>query len=1099
MNTFEQICHDYLQELQTVRTSGVDTPEMSLRTALENFLNNAAQSGGSAARFVNEGQKIAVGRPDFTLVQDSLPLGYVEAEKPTAQLKALTGTAAAQNQRFRQLDHFLLTNHYDWELWSNGKLLGEASFNENNASTQQMAEVKALLDRFLSAARPVIKEPSDLARYLSVRTQQLRDAVRALFESGEADGELNDDYEAFKMVLLPDLRAYLSNAERKESKRPQSFDDLYAQTIAYGLFAARCGHKGKESFTRRNAADYLGANPFLKKLFSRLTGDLHPALAWVVEDMAALLDTTSIDDIREYFFRRTGRADPMMDFYEPFLRAYDADLREVRGVYYTPEPVVGYIVRSLDVLLQKHFGLSEGLADAATVKIESADGQVQEMPRVLLLDPATGTGSFLFAAIDHIHDKVAKRGAARWKSYAANHLLERLFGFELLMAPYSIAHLKLALQMEGKGTPLADKQRFGVYLTNTLDEAVKQSDVLMGRFISDEANAAVAIKKDKPILVVLGNPPYAGHSANASRKSKEEITELRKAGAVGSKSRGILDARTAEQRRLAELTAIGKLIDRYKFINGVSLKERNLKWLQNDYVKFLAFAEERIKKTGEGLIGFITDNSYIDSPTFRGFRWSLMQTFTDIYVYDLHGNSKKKEKSLDGSADENVFDITQGTAIILCVKEKDKNGPARVHHADLRGRREDKYTILRDSSVETTAWTQLTPETPSFYFMPQNTDLLPEYQQGWKVTDICIVSVLGFQTHRDHFAIDFDERIMNDRISAMHDTKMSDDELRQAYKVADNRDWKVAQARIKLRNDKNWQEKLIQFPYRPFDNRFCYFSEVAMDYPRSELMRHMFNKENLALNMTRQTKAESWQHAVVSNKPTPAVFVEVKDGSSIFPLYRYPNTVSGQVSSEIERSPNFSPSFLKALAAKLNLLQEGEHGLLQGITPEDIFHYAYAIFHAPSYRERYAEFLKRDFPRLPLTSDLELFRDLATLGQQLVALHLLDVQNAPALNEARHRYEGSGDDRVDKPKVKWHEMTERVTINGTQSFEDVPREVWEFQIGGYQVAERWLKDRGGRILSYEEQTHYERVLIALAETIRLMDEIDERIPSWPLT
>jgi hypothetical protein len=526
MNTFEQNCHDYLQELKKVRASGVDTAEMSLRTALENFLNHFAQSEPSTARLVNEGQKIAVGRPDFTLVQDSLPLGYVEAEKPAAQLKALTGATAAQNQRFRQLDHFLLTNHYDWELWSNGKLLEEASFDENSASPQQIAEVKALLDRFLSAARPVIKEPRDLARYLSVRARQLRDAVRALFENGEAVGELNDDYEAFKMVLLPDLRAFLSDAERKEPKRPQSFDDLYAQTVAYGLFAARCGHKGKEAFTRRNAADYLGANPFLKKLFGRLTGDLHPALAWIVEDMAALLDTTPIDDIREYFFRRTGRADPMMDFYEPFLRAYDADLREVRGVYYTPEPVVGYIVRSLDVLLQKHFGLPEGLADASKVKIENADGSVQELPRVLLLDPATGTGSFLFAAIDHIHDKVSKRGAARWKSYSVNHLLERLYGFELLMAPYSIAHLKLALQMEGKGTPLADKQRFGVYLTNTLDEAVKQSDVLMGRFISDEANAAVAIKKDKPILVVLGNPPYAGHSANPSRGADKRLNHI---------------------------------------------------------------------------------------------------------------------------------------------------------------------------------------------------------------------------------------------------------------------------------------------------------------------------------------------------------------------------------------------------------------------------------------------------------------------------------------------------------------------------------------------------------------------------------------------
>jgi predicted helicase len=856
----------------------------------------------------------------------------------------------------------------------------------------------------------------------------------------ESGGDIKTVYDGFKEVLLPHLT-------------PEEFADMYAQTISYGLFAARCAPSSAREFTRQEAADLVPrTNPFLRRLFQRIAAfDLDPRVAWIADDAARLLGKAPVEEILGNFLRRTGRQDPVVHFYETFLAAYDPALRELRGVYYTPEPVVSYITRSIDNLLKTRFDKPTGLADDNT----------------LILDPAAGTASFLFAVTNLVHEAVRTGiGEGTWNDYVEKKLLPRLFGFELLVAPYAIAHLKLGLLLQEYGYKFQSDQRLSIYLTNTLEEAIRKSELLFGKYVSDEANEAVEIKRDRPILVVFGNPPYSGHSANRSRDA-------------GGK-----------------LTFIGHLIEDYKLVDGKPLGERNPKWLQDDYVKFIRFAEWRIDRTKEGVLGYITNHSYLDNPTFRGMRQHLMRTFNEIYVLDLHGNSKKKEKAPDGSKDENVFDIQQGVAIILGVKRAGDSSPARVYHADLWGTREKKYEYLSQTDLSTTEWRELRAEAPLYLFQPQDLALRAEYEQGWKLTDAMPVNVLGFQSHRDNFAIAFDQAAIHERIRDLRDPALTDDAIRQKYNLKDSGSWKLAEARTASRAADDWEKPVHQCLYRPFDRRCCYLSTVAIDRPRRELLAHVAGRLNLCLNAVRQTKADNWRHAVVSDCPAPAVFVEVKDGSNIFPLFLYPSGGEGQNSFGGGRHPNLSPAFRKALSEKLHLPQVGPDGMPQGITPEDIFHYAYAVFHSPTYGERYAEFLKRDFPRLPLTSDLALFRDLAEFGRQLVALHLLDSQVAGVLNKPISPFAVAGSNVVEQ--VRYAEKQRRVYVNREQYFDNVPKEAWGFYVGGYQVCEKWLKDRKGRKLTVDDIQHYQRIVIALLETARIMQAIDARIPGFPI-
>ncbi|MEG4227457.1 N-6 DNA methylase [Microcoleus sp. N9_B2] len=1023
----------YIQSIQNNLQRG---SERTHYPTIKNLLDN--QTASLEAIIEEKGNKAGV--PDFTIRRRDLLVGYVEAKDVGLDLNPVEKTEQLQRYRESLNGNLILTNYLEFRWYVEGKVRLTAVLAErtgNDITLCKPDKTIELLEGFLNYSGAAINSPEDLAKQMARLTKSIRLATESALKIENETGELHQLKRGFNEILLPDLN-------------DAAFADMYAQTISYGLFAARVGHAqnpGNQVFDRRTAGTYIPAtNPFLRRLFnSIIETDLLGKINWAIDDLVELLGRVDMTVILENFGRRTRQSDPVVHFYETFLAAYNPALRKSRGVYYTPEPVVSFIVRSVDSILKNRFNLPLGLAD----NTKNPDTQ---KPRVQILDPATGTGTFLYGVVDRIYQNLEDMGiSGSWNQYVQENLLNRLFGFELLMAPYAIAHLKLGLQLQNLGYEFSSKQRLGVYLTNTLDEALKQSEVLFAQFVAQEANEASAIKRDFPVMVVLGNPPYSGHSANKSEW-------------------------------------IAGLVKDYYYVDGVPLKERNPKWLQDDYVKFIRFGQWRISQTGFGVLAFVTNHGYLDNPTFRGMRQNLMQTFTDIYVLDLHGNSKKKEVSPDGLPDQNVFDIQQGVSIGIFIKEPGKSTPAKVHHGELWGSRTSKYEALNLLDIDSIEWKNFQPQSPFYLLLPQNRDLLTEYNEGWKITDIMPVHSVGIVTARDSLTIKFSGQEVKDTIKDF--VSLPVEEARNKYDLGkDSRDWQVSLAQDDLRRNNLDDSKIVPILYRPFDKRYTYYTGKTRGFlcmPRFEVMRHMLTGENLGMYTCRQIVSESWQHSLVTNNFTDDCYVSNKsrERGYLFPLYLYPDTENEQGNLFTDRTPNLSQNFLMAIREKLGYTP----------TPEAIFYYAYSVFHSPTYRQRYAEFLKIDFPRLPLTRDNEIFTALAKKGEELVALHLMKSKK---INKVITKYPVSGDNAVSE--VTYKESERRVYINKQQYFEGIPTEVWAFKVGGYQVLDKWLKDRkkASQSLSFDDVLHYQRVVVALKETMQIMAEIDEVIPGFP--
>ena len=824
-----RIFREYVRKLQAAVSLGNAT-ELTHRTALQTLLESALD--GITA--TNEPKRVECGAPDYAVSrkQGGLTIGYVEAKDIGISLADIEQDSARANpstvngwqfKRYREsLPNLLLTDYAEFRWYVDGQRRSVARLAELDGSGRLVlrnggiAETDALLFDFLRHSPEPVANPEELARRMARLTHLARDVVAEGFRQNKLSADVSDLYLASREVLVPDLSQ-------------DAFADMFAQTLAYGLFAARVNQDSGE-FNRHIAARHIPqANPFIRRIFA-LVSD--PALddepfAGFVDDLAQLLGNADMEAVLSGFGARAARQDPILHFYETFLAAYDPALRERRGVYYTPEPVVSYIVRSVDRLLRERFDCPEGLADYSTVAYNTLEytGREEktverESHRVLVLDPACGTGSFLYAVIDHIREHYRSAdNAGMWDGYVKDHLLPRLFGFELLMAPYAMAHLKLGMQLAGQDLPaesredwaygFANSERLGVYLTNSLEEGEMQVPMSGPyRIITDEANSAVEIKRDMPIMVVLGNPPYSGHSANASRKN-------------------------------GKLTWIGELIEDYKRVDGKGLGERNTKWLQDDYVKFLRFGQHRIHKTGAGILAFITNNGYLDNPTFRGMRQQLLNTFTDIYLLDLHGNSRMGEHAPDGGVDENVFDIQQGVAIAIFVKEPDKSGPAVLRHSELYGVREAKYEILSESDISTTGWTVLEPESPDYRFKPWDSELAAEYRLWPSVRTIFPSNSLGFQTHRDKTAIAFDKQSLYNQVERYLNGKPDLDK---------------------------WEQYSCIVDYRPFDRRYGYLSTEVTDRPRLSVMRTYVGQRQFGFELTtRQTKLTNGSHSLATN------------------------------------------------------------------------------------------------------------------------------------------------------------------------------------------------------------------------------------------
>ena len=1067
----------YFQEVNQVY-QGQNATEHSYRPALKKLM----ESLDSGIQAINEPKRIACGAPDFVIKNGVLDVGHIEAKDIGVSLKKAEKTAQ-MGRYFQALGNLILTDYLEFRWYVQGELklsasLGTIDKNKKIKVDQEgIQEVDQLLQQFLLAKVPQITTPKDLAKRMASLAQLMRDAIKTALNDVDKGGTLREQLESFQRVLIKDLTV-------------EQFADMYAQTICYGLFAARCNTDNVQTFSRETAAFKLPkTNPFLRSIFGQIAGpDLDDRISWAVDNLARILQQTEMAEILKNFGKRTRREDPVVHFYETFLAEYDPKMRESRGVYYTPEPVVNYIVKSVDYILKHKFNISKGLADSKKIKVPNPKGEgTIETHQVLILDPAVGTGTFIHNVIDFIYDKF-KNQKGMWSSYVSQHLLPRLFGFELLMAPYTVAHIKLVLQLQELGYDFSSEERLRIYLTNTLQEAFQLEDqmVSFGYRIKQEAEAAKLIKQENPVMVILGNPPYSGHSVNTG----DWIKNLLK----GQDS--IYNCETGN----------------YFEVDGKPLGEKNPKWLNDDYVKFIRFSQWRIEKTGYGILAFITNHGYLDNPTFRGMRQNLMETFDEIYVLDLHGNSKKKEVCPDGSADQNVFDIQQGVAIGFFIKyqnkeheNKEQNSQkqlATVYHADLWGSREvyenkqlvgGKYHWLGENDISSTNWEQLAPNTPFYLFKPQNINLKSEYEQSWKLDNLTLIKSVGLNSHRDHFVIDFDVKNLYQKIKEFINAS-TDEECYHKFNLQDNRDWKLSIARSLLCKLDSWESKIVDCLYRPFDKRYCFLSDILMDYPRMDINFHIMNKENICLITTRQTRENfailttdliCGQHKIVS----------VYDGSYIFPLYLYPTNKptldNNVINHSHERKPNLSPEFITQFSEKLDLefISDGKGDKTKTFGPEDIFNYIYAIFHAPIYRQRYAEFLKIDFPRVPLTANAALFWELVIKGDKLVKYHLMKETGTEIST-----YPIPGSDLVEQ--VKYHENHQQIWINAEQYFDQVPQQIWNFYIGGYQVCQKWLKDRKGRQLNFDDISHYQNIISIISETIKIMEHIDQIIDKY---
>jgi predicted helicase len=1035
---FQSIFDTYLDALFDLAQRG-DAREESLYPALEDLLKDLAQAQGRAIQVTVLPKPTEAGNPDFRVWDGSHQvIGYIEAKAPGAKLDQVE--TSEQLQRYlHTFPNVILTDFYEFRLYRDGALLESAllarPFIAQTLKTKPPAEqVKALaclFETFFSFALPPSFTAEDLARDLARRTRFMRDEVirpELKQQVSVQQGPLYGFYDAFRKYLIASLTE-------------DQFADLYAQTITYGLFAARTRAQGQ--FKRREAYALIPATiGILRDVFQFISlGQPPPQMEVIVDDIAAVLNAADVQAILTQYNQQGKGDDPILHFYETFLAEYDPETRERRGVYYTPQPVVRYIVRAVHDLLKTRFGLPDGLADS----------------RVTLLDPAAGTLTFPAEAIQlAFQEFTGKYGAGAKGNFLRGHILPHFYAFELLMAPYAIGHMKIGFLLEALGVPLQNGERFQFYLTNALEmEDLAQIAIPGLASLSQESHQAAQVKKNEPILVILGNPPYSGISANQN----DWTEKLLKTDLDGAQS--------------------------YYTVDGEPLREKNPKWLQDDYVKFLRFAQWKIHKAGHGIVAMITNHGYLDNPTFRGMRQSLLKTFDEIYILDLHGNSLKRETAPDGSADENVFDIRQGVAIGIFVKYGEsaatKNlSSSRVYHADLYGKREDKYAWLDAHDLSTAGYQPITPESPSYFFTPRQMQNLQAYQSWPSVTEIFPVNSVGIVTARDNLTIRWTPDEMWTTVLTF--SQLSEELARTAFQLGkDARDWKVSLAQQDVKREGGpHREKIVPILYRPFDVRYTYYTGRSRGFhcmPRPEVMRHMLAGENLALITPKQHKDEFG--AMVSNVIGGHKTVAAFDINYYFPLYLYPSTETPDMFHQA-RQPNLADWLLPKLSAAYGFTP----------TPEEVLAYIYAVLYSPTYRQKYAQELRTDFPRIPFTADGALFRQMAALGQQLIDLHLL--RSTPLLvgGKGGVKYQGQGSDVVEK--VRYDPATGRVHINADKYFEGVTPEMWEYQIGGYQVLEKYLKDRKGRRL--DDPVRYIHIASAIAETIRLQQQIDALYP-----
>ncbi|TGK79218.1 DNA methyltransferase [Leptospira bourretii] len=998
----------------------------------------------------NEPARIACGAPDYIITKKDIPIGYIEAKDIGVDLEHKS--LKEQLDRYKNsLQNLIITDYISFNLFLNGEFKTKIQIAEikNGKIIPIPSSFQLFIDlikNFCIFEGQTIKSASMLAAMMAKKARMLDNIIESAINSdieSKENSTIIDQLEAFKKVLMHDIV-------------PKQFSDIYAQTIAYGMFAARFHDKSLETFSRQEAAELIPkSNPFLRSLFGYIAGPaIDDRIKWVVDSLAEIFKSADVAFLLKDFGKSTQSQDPIIHFYETFLAEYDPALRKARGVWYTPSPVVNFITRSIDEILKSDFGIKDGLSDHSTFEIEVKEpgekkAVKKKLHRVQFLDPATGTGTFIAELIRLVFKKFEGQEGV-WSNYVENHLIPRIHGFEILMASYAMAHLKIDMLLQETGYNPTIQKRLKVFLTNSLEEYHEDDGTLfaLARWLSEEARQANDVKRDAPVMIVFGNPPYSGESSNKG----EWIMNL--------------------------------MEDYKKEPGGVEkLKERNPKWINDDYVKFIRYGQHFIEKNEFGILAFINPHGFLDNPTFRGMRWNLLKTYDKIYTIDLHGNSKKKERTPDGGIDENVFDIQQGVSINFFIKTgKKKPGElGKVFHYDLYGNRESKYKFLTDSSFSKIPYIELPNSPPMFFMTNKNYDLKSMYDLGFSLTELFELNNVGIVTARDDFTIQFSKQKVEETIQKF--LTLSDEDARIFFNLGEDvRDWKVSYAKADLKAFFPDRGKLTEISYRPFDTRYTFYTGKSKGfhcYPRNEVMQHFLAGENIGLITARSNKSDTCDHFFISKYIMETKCGERTTQSAIFPLYIFSDSDQGTLENSSGKKPNLRVKIVKQIAESL-----GYKSSKSPFKPIDIFDYIYAVLHSPTYRETYKEFLKSDFPRIPYPEDQKKFWDLVKLGSELRLIHLLD---SPTVEKYITKYPKSGSNLVEKVTFE----SGMVYINSDQYFSGVPDVAWHFYIGGYQPAQKWLKDRKGRELSFEEILHYQKIIVALTETDRLMKQIDK--------
>ncbi len=949
-----------------------------------------------------------------------------------------------------------MTNFFEFRLYRNGVLWSRPVkiFDFSPAKNppqfpvvQNEEEFKKLLSYFFDFVQPSIKHSRTLAAILAYKASIMRDYVVLPTMQENEENYFFWLYKSFKEHLIKDLKE-------------QDFADLFSQTFVYGLVIAKYDFEAQQTlfgkknsdlpFTTQTAYNFIQKNfGLLREIFKVIsTQDMPKSLEIIVDDIVHILNNTEIYRILSQT-GNSGKKDPIFHLYETFLLHYDKEKKIKLGVFYTPLEVVSYIVNSIHTLLkdEKLFDAPDGLASYKTDSIEKS---------VTLLDPAVGTGTFFVNAIE----KAVEEAKSKY-SYSPNyisdlirkHILPHFFAFEILIAPYVVSYLKVLFSLRKEGFEFTDTDNdkpLKIFLTNTLEFHRKETTGFPGfieQTLVKEHKNALEVKNNTPILIVMGNPPYSVSSQN------EVDTQ----------------------------TQFGRFYESYK--ENVRKEEKIIQPLSDDYIKFLAFAHWKVKQTGKGIVGMITNNSYLDGLIHRDMRKKILEDFDLIYILNLHGDAKRPKTNKDGKKDENVFDIRQGVAISLLVKSE-KPTKKQVYYQELIGSRESKYNYLDTYDVKSSSWQELKPKEPYWFFVPKEFEEEEKYKSFYSVKDIFNKHIRGVVTSRDDFVIAESKIKLANRLSSFIDFDLSLDLLKESFQLKDTKKWKVKIAQ-ELLQKKGFNENVIyQYSYRPFDKRWVYYDDILLERSRSSLMINMI-QPNIALVLMRQVYWNNYSHFFITSDITDSrIFISRRGAADIFPLWLYnsDNKTQNQLLFTTKAEPK-TPNIKKEVIDLLSSSYKNP------VSPEEIFYYIYAVLYSNIYRQKYLEFLKIDFPKIPFTSEYELFKKFSELGKELTDLHLL---KNPLLNNTSSRFEGKNDGFVKNPR--YNERERKIYINDNQYFTNVLPEIWNYYIGGYQVLLKWLKDRKDKPLSSEEVNHYIRIIEAIRQTIKIQEEIDTYYP-----